>query len=53
MSIQSFETVKISILGFPFKSPGKKFHLDVAPMKNHRIYYREGSGASSQWLWVV
>jgi hypothetical protein len=32
---------------------GKKWHLDVVPMDRHKIYYREGSGASSQRLWAV
>jgi hypothetical protein len=47
MNIQSFKIVKVSILGLSLRSLGKKCHLDVTPMKNHRIYYREGSGASS------
>jgi hypothetical protein len=34
-------------------SLGKKCHLDVAPTESHIIYYRDGSGASSQGLWVV
>jgi hypothetical protein len=46
MNIQSFKTVKVLILGLSFGNPRKKCHLDVAPMKNHRVYYREGSGAS-------
>ncbi len=28
-------------------------HLDVVPAKRHKVYYSEGSGASSQRLWVV
>ncbi len=32
---------------------GKKWHLDVVPIERHKIHYREGSGASSQRLWVV
>jgi hypothetical protein len=53
MNIQSLGTTKISILGLPFGSLGKKCHLDVAPMETHRIYYKEGSGASSQRLWAM
>ncbi len=50
MNIQSFGTIRIPILGLSFGSLGKKCHLDVAPMENHRIYYMEGNGASSQRL---
>jgi hypothetical protein len=53
MNIQSFGITIIPILGLPLGSPRKKCHLDVALAKSHRIYYREGSGASSQRLWVV
>jgi hypothetical protein len=48
MSIQSFETTKVPILGLSLRSPEKKYHLDVAPAKSHKVYYREGSGASSK-----
>jgi hypothetical protein len=47
MNIQIFRTTKVPILGLPFRSPEKKWHLDVAIAKNHRIYYKQGSGASS------
>jgi len=50
MNIQNFETRRVPVLGFPFGNLGKKCHLDVAPVESHRIYYREGSGASSQRL---
>jgi hypothetical protein len=33
-----------------FESLGKKCQLDVTFVKRHKIYYREGSGASSQKL---
>jgi hypothetical protein len=33
--------------------PGKKCHLGIACTKSHRVYYREGSGASSQRLRVI
>jgi hypothetical protein len=36
-----------------FGIPNKKCHMDLAPMESHRIYYKEGSGASSQKLQVV
>jgi hypothetical protein len=35
------------------KSPEKKWHLNVVPTERHKIYYREGSGASSQNMQVV
>jgi hypothetical protein len=47
MNIQSFGTLRVPILGLPFGSLEKKCHLNVAPMESHRIYCREGSGASS------
>jgi hypothetical protein len=50
MNVQSFEIVRVLVLGVFDGSPKKKFHLDVAPMENHKVYYREGSGASSQRL---
>jgi hypothetical protein len=31
----------------------KKCHLDVTLVESQRIYYRKGSGASSQRLWVM
>jgi hypothetical protein len=45
MNIQNFRTKKVI-----FASLGIFFHLDVASMKSHRIYYREGSGALTQRL---
>jgi hypothetical protein len=38
------------ILGLPFGNLEKKWHLDVVFVGRHKIYYREGSGASSQRL---
>jgi hypothetical protein len=37
------------------KSPnfGEKMPLDVAPLESHKVYYKEGSNASSQKLQVV
>jgi hypothetical protein len=52
MSIQSFGATRVPILGLPFGNFGEKWHLDVVPM-SIKVYYREGSGASSQSLWVV
>jgi hypothetical protein len=40
MNIQTFKTIKMSL-----GNPKKNYHLDVAPVKNHKIYYKEGSGA--------
>jgi hypothetical protein len=56
MSVQSFGIIGVPILGFPLgnlENLKKKCHLDVAPIESHRVYYREGSGASSQRLWTV
>jgi hypothetical protein len=36
-----------------FRTPKKKWHLNVVPAKRDRVYYREGNGASSQRLWAV
>jgi len=44
---------KVLVSGLPLRSPGKKWHLDVVPTERHKIYYREGNGASSQRLQVV
>jgi len=51
MNIQNFRTTRVPILGLPFESLGEKWHLDVIPVERHIMYYREGSGASSQRLW--
>jgi len=50
MNIQSFKTTKVPILGLPFGSIGEKWHLDVVLVEKHKVYYKEGSGASSQRL---
>jgi hypothetical protein len=42
--------VKISRL--PFRSLGTKNHLDVAPMKRHRVYYKGEDGGFPQ-VWTV
>jgi len=47
MGVQSFRTTKVPILGLSLENFEKKCHLDVAPMESYRVYYREGSGASS------
>jgi hypothetical protein len=36
-----------------FGSFREKWHFDVVLAERHKIYYKEGSGASSQRLWVV
>jgi hypothetical protein len=51
MNNQSFGTIKLLVLGLPPRSPRKKCHSDVALVETHRVYYREGNGASSQRLW--
>jgi hypothetical protein len=50
MSVQSFKIVKVLVLGLPFGNLGKKCHLDVTPTESHKVYYREGNGASSEKL---
>jgi hypothetical protein len=50
MNIQSLGTIRIPILRLSLGSPRKKYHLDVAPVKSYKIYYKGGSGASSQRL---
>jgi hypothetical protein len=39
--------------GTPTWESRGKWHLDVVPIKKHRVYYREGSGASSQRLRAI
>jgi hypothetical protein len=35
----------LTIMGFPFGSPGTKCHLDVGLMERHKVYYKgEGGG---------
>jgi hypothetical protein len=50
MNIQIFGATIVLILGLPLGSSREKWHLDVVPVKKHKAYYREGSGASSQRL---
>jgi hypothetical protein len=43
----------VGISGFALGSPGTKCHLDVAPMKRHREYYKaEGGGFPQVWAMV-
>jgi hypothetical protein len=53
MNIQTFGTTRVLILGHPLGSPKEKWHLDLIPMKKHKVYSREESGASFQRLQVV
>jgi len=53
VSGQSFGTTKVLVLGLPFRSFEEKWHLHVIPIERHKIYYREGSDASSQRLWAM
>jgi hypothetical protein len=53
MNVQNFETTKVPILGLPFGSIRKKCYLDVALVESHKVYYREGSGASIQRLYIM
>jgi len=42
MSVQSYETTRVPILGLPFGNPGTKCHLDVAPAKSQKNIIRRG-----------
>jgi hypothetical protein len=43
----------MGILGLPLGSPKTKSHLDVAPVKRHKIYYKgEGGGFPQVWAMV-
>jgi hypothetical protein len=53
MNVQSFRITRIPVLGLPLGNSDEKWHLHVAPMQRHEVYYREGSGASSQRLWPM
>jgi len=53
MNVKNFGTTKVPILGLPLESPWKNYHLDVAPIESHRVYYRERSDASYQKLQVI
>jgi hypothetical protein len=53
MNVQSFATTRVTILGLSLGRPVEKCHLNVILAERHIIYYREGSGASSQRLKVV
>jgi len=53
MSIQSFGTTRVPILGLSFGSLREKSHLDVVFAKRHKVYYREGSGTFSKRLWAM
>ncbi len=45
MPLKVAGVLAIGILGLPFGNPGKKNHLDVAPMERCRVYYMgEGGG---------
>jgi len=48
-----FGTTKVRVLGLPLGSLVEKWHSDVILTKRHKIYYREGSGASPQMLWIM
>jgi len=41
------------ILGLSLGSLGEKWHLDVVLIEKHRVYYKEGSGASFWKLRVM
>jgi hypothetical protein len=41
------------ISGLPLGSPGTKNHLDVVPMKNCRVYYKDKGGGFPQVRVVV
>jgi len=41
---QKFKIIKVPTLECPLGSLKRKCHLDVAPMKRHKVYYREEGG---------
>jgi hypothetical protein len=43
----------VEISGLPFRSPGTKSHLDVAPMERRRVYYKGEGGGFPQVRAVV
>jgi hypothetical protein len=43
----------LGILGLPFGSPGKKWHLGVSPMAMHKVYYKGEGGGFPQVRAVV
>jgi len=53
MNVQNFGIMRVPILGLAVGNLRTKCHLDVAPRESQKIYYKEGSGASSQRLWVM
>jgi hypothetical protein len=53
MNVHSFGTIKIPILGFPLRNPRENWHVDVVPVERHKVYYKEGNGASFQRLQVM
>lgn len=44
IKLQKIKIIKVPTLGWPLGSLKKKCHLHVAPMKRHKIYYREEGG---------
>jgi hypothetical protein len=50
MNIQSFGTTRVLILGSHLEVVEKKCHLGVSFIESHKVYYKEGSDASSQRL---
>jgi hypothetical protein len=53
MSIQSFGTTWIPLLGLPLESLKEKWHSDVVLAEKHKVYYKEGNDASSQRLRIM
>jgi hypothetical protein len=53
MNVQLFKIVKVLILGLSLENPRKKCDSNVTSTKSHKIYYRDGNGASSQRLQVM
>jgi hypothetical protein len=53
MNIQNYEIANVPVLGILLRTLEKKWHLDIVSMEKHKLYYRDGSGASSQRLLLV
>jgi len=46
------EVLAMGILGFPFGSPGTKWHLGAGHVANHKVYYK-GEGGGFPQVWAV
>jgi uncharacterized membrane protein len=52
MTYQKLRSQCILLLGIHFGVPMTFNYFDIVPIINHRVYYRENGGTSSQ-VWVM